>query len=199
MSATASHGDSAGPAIGVTGVENSKVGMWLFLASEVMMFSGLIGSYLALRSANPEMLTEAASLNKNLGALNTFILITSSVSMVLAVSASKRGEQGRMRMFLLGTILLGFVFLGIKSVEYADKFQHGHYPSTNLFFAFYFIMTGLHALHVITGLVVLIGIYLLSFRGRYTATHNDTVDSAGLYWHFVDIVWIFLFPLLYLV
>lgn len=187
------------PPTGVTGVENSKVGMWFFLASEVMLFGGLIGSYVSLRSANPFFAESAQHLNSALATINTILLLTSSYTMAMAVGSIKAGDQAKLRLYLLLTILLGSGFLGIKAIEYSDKFAHHIYPSTDVFFGFYFLMTGLHALHVFLGVVVLSGTLVKARLGRYTATYHDTVENVGLYWHFVDIVWIFLFPLFYLI
>jgi cytochrome c oxidase subunit 3 len=184
--------------IGVTGIDNRKLGMWIFLASEVMLFSGFIGSFVNLRAANLVMMNEAAALlNRPLGALNTFILITSSLTMAMAVGAMHRGERSRVKLFLVLTILLGLGFLGVKSVEYGQKFEHHYSPHTNLFFSFYFIMTGLHALHVFVGLV-LMTIVLVAVSRNSPRMDRVAVENSGLYWHFVDVVWIFLFPLIYL-
>ena len=184
--------------IGVTGIDNRKLGMWIFLASEVMLFAGFIGSFINLRAANLVSMNESAALlNQSLGALNTFILITSSFSMAMAVGAMHRGERGKAKVGLLITILFAIGFMVVKAIEYSDKFSHHYSPATDLFFSFYFIMTGLHALHVFVGII------LLSVMFMGVVRHNPRVDgitmeNSGLYWHFVDVVWIFLFPLLYL-
>jgi heme/copper-type cytochrome/quinol oxidase subunit 3 len=184
--------------IGVTGIDNRKLGMWIFLASEVMLFTGFIGSFVNLRAANLVMMEEAAALlNRPLGALNTFILITSSLTMAMAVGAMNRRNRAWVKLFLVLTILLGTSFLGVKAVEYAQKFEHHYTPHTNLFFSFYFIMTGLHALHVLVGVVILT-VLLASVARNSVRTDEIVVENVGLYWHFVDVVWIFLFPLLYL-
>ena len=191
-------GASRLPPIGVMGIDNRKLGMWIFLSSEVMLFAGLIGSFVNLRAANLVMMTEAAELlNRPLGAVNALILITSSLTMTLAVAAIKRGDRSKFKLFLSITILLALGFLGVKAVEYGQKFSHHYTPHTNLFFSFYFIMTGLHAFHVFVG-VVLLSIVLA--KGSSPSSHVDplVVENSGLYWHFVDVVWIFLFPLLYL-
>ena len=185
--------------IGVTGIDNRKLGMWVFLSSEVMLFSGFIGSFVNLRAANLVLFDETAGLlNANLGALNTFILILSSFTMAMAVGAMNRGNRKWVQMFLVFTIILGLSFLGIKAVEYTEKFSHHYTPHTNLFFSFYFIMTGLHALHVIVG-VILMAVVLWKVSVHSPRMDAIAVDNAGLYWHFVDVVWIFLFPLLYLI
>lgn len=184
--------------IGVTGIDNRKLGMWIFLASEVMLFAGFIGSYVNLRAANLVMMTEAShALNANLGAANTFILITSSLTMALAVGAMSRGDRGKTQLFLVLTMVLAFCFMGVKSFEYAQKFEHHYTPHTNLFFAFYFIMTGLHAFHVLVGIIVML-IALVKVNRGSPGMDATGILNVGLYWHFVDLVWIFLFPLLYL-
>lgn len=192
------HGTERLLPIGVTGIDNRKLGMWIFLASEVMLFAGFIGSFVNLRSANMVMMTEAAGLlNRPLGALNTLILITSSFSMAMGVGAMHRNNRARVKICLLITILLAVGFLVVKAVEYGQKFEHHYTPHTNLFFSFYFIMTGLHALHVFVG-VVLLSIVLWKVSAHSVRMDACAVENAGLYWHFVDVVWIFLFPLLYL-
>ena len=178
--------------IGVTGIDNRKLGMWIFLASEVMLFGGFFGSFINLRSANLVMMTESATLlNRPLGALNTFILITSSLTMALAVGAMHKANRGKVKAYLIATILLGLGFCCVKAIEYGQKFEHHYTPHTDLFFSFYFIMTGLHALHVIVGIGVMTWLLI--------RVDGTVVENVGLYWHFVDIVWIFLFPLLYLI
>lgn len=187
------------PAVGVTGIENSKLGMWWFLASEIMMFSGLIGSYLLMRSANPAMLEQAALLNKVLATINTLALVTSSATMAMGVGSIARGDVQKLKLFLALTILLGCLFLINKGIEYSQKFHHEIYPGTSLFFSFYFVLTGLHALHVFVGILLLLGTLVQAYRGKYSQIHHDTVENIGLYWHLVDVIWIFLFPLFYLV
>jgi heme/copper-type cytochrome/quinol oxidase subunit 3 len=184
--------------IGVTGIDNRKLGMWIFLSSEVMLFAGFIGSFINLRAANLVMMTESATLlNTPLGALNTFILITSSLTMALAVGAMHKGNRAQVKVLLIATIVLAFGFCGVKAVEYAQKFSHHYTPHTDLFFSFYFIMTGLHALHVIVGIIVMTWL-LVRVSPKSPHIDGTVVENVGLYWHFVDIVWIFLFPLLYL-
>ena len=181
-----------------TGIPNGKLGMWLFLASEVMFFTGLIGAYVVLRSA-PGWPGAEGHLSVPIGTTNTLILIGSSVTIVLALAASVHERIRAVRGWLLLTMLLGSLFLCIKGYEYSAKFSHHIFPSTNVFWSCYFALTGFHALHVLGGIV---------FNGFVlTRTASDAVwrdqrhrlELAGLYWHFVDIVWIFLFPLLYLI
>lgn len=177
--------------------ERTKLGMWLFLASEVMFFTGFIGSYTVLRMASPGIMKEGQDLlNWKIAAVNTAALITSSLTMALAVAAAHRGNAARLKLFLGLTILLGLTFLGIKYIEYTGKFEHHIYPSTSIFFSLYFVMTGFHGLHVLGGIIVLAVLLLLAKNYAKRAT---PVEMTGLYWHFVDVVWIFLFPILYLI
>ena len=184
----------------VTGVTNSKLGVWCFLASEVMLFGGLFSAYVLLRMGVPDWPRGHEHLNVPLATLNTIILITSSVTMVMAWASLELKNLSRYRMFMALTILLGLAFLVVKSFEYGHKFEHHHFPSTNNFYATYFTLTGLHGLHVIGG--ILVNTYLLFPGSKLWAKDPDQftgrVEAAGLYWHFVDLVWIFLFPVLYL-
>ena len=182
----------------VTGVTNAKFGVWLFLASEVMLFGALFSTYIMLRTNSLDW--PKGVLNVPLATVNTVVLITSSVTMVMAWASLKMNQFGKFRFHLGATILLSFVFLGIKYIEYSAKFEHHHFPSTHTFYAIYFTMTGLHGLHVIGGIVV--NSYLLFPGSALWKTKPNQfagrVECAGLYWHFVDLVWIFLFPSLYL-
>jgi cytochrome c oxidase subunit 3 len=192
--------------------EASAFGMWLFLATEILFFGGLFTAYLIYRLQYPEAFAGAShQLNVLLGGINTAVLISSSLTMAMGVWGAQMGRRRTQIVFLLLTIALGFVFLGIKSVEYAHKFQEGLVPGAafryegpdpvhaQLFFSLYFVMTGLHALHMIIGIGIMAVLTVMAARGRFTRTYHTPVDVSGLYWHFVDIVWIFLFPLLYLV
>jgi heme/copper-type cytochrome/quinol oxidase subunit 3 len=185
----------------ITGVPNGKLGIWLFLASEVMLFGALFSALVLLRVGAdhwPHGVEEGLSIP--LATLNTIVLITSSVTMVMSWASLKLNEFGKFRLYFALTILLAFVFLVVKYFEYTDKFHHGHYPSTNTFFATYFTMTGLHGLHVVGGIIV--NTYLLlpgsKLWKREPERFTNRIEFAGLYWHFVDLVWIFLFPVLYL-
>ena len=182
----------------VTGVTNAKLGTWLFLASEVMLFGALFSSYILLRNGSVEW--PRGELNVPLATVNTIVLITSSVTMVMSWASLKMNSFGKFRLYLGSTILLSFVFLFIKYLEYTAKFEHGHYPSTHTFYAIYFTMTGLHGLHILGGIIV--NFYLLFPGSKMWKTEPDRfagrIECAGLYWHFVDLVWIFLFPVLYL-
>ena len=183
-----------------TGLTSPKLGIWLFLASEVMLFGSLFSAYVLLRTGAPSWPDQAETLNVPLAALNTVILISSSVTMVLAWAAAAAGKLPRYRLFMGLTLLGGALFLVVKTIEYSEKFSHDLLPSTNNFLALYFTLTGLHAIHVIAGMVV--NAYLLGPGTRMWAQDHlrftNRVEIAGIYWHFVDVVWIFLFPVLYL-
>ena len=148
----------------------------------------------------PEMFrVEHAKLDRVLGAVNTVVLITSSLMVVLGVDAIKRGKARLLEACFGATILLAAVFLCVKYVEYTAKFHHGIYPRTNIFFSIYFMLTGLHGVHVLLGMGLLSYVIVLSRRGRLSANYFTPAEMSGLYWHFVDLVWIYLFPLLYLI
>ncbi|MFQ5504259.1 MAG: cytochrome c oxidase subunit 3 family protein [Planctomycetota bacterium] len=176
---------------------NGKLAMWIFLASEIMFFSGLIGAYTVYRISNYDIFSPHY-LNKWLAALNTVILITSSYTMVLAVQGAQGNDNQKCRRFLLLTALLGLGFCAVKAIEYGTKLGHGITPGTSLFYSCYFGMTGIHAVHVIGGIIPLLGFWWVARDGRFTRKGNISVELLGLYWHFVDLVWIFLFPILYL-
>jgi cytochrome c oxidase subunit III len=183
-----------------TGLTNPKLGIWLFLASEVMLFGSLFASYVLLRVGAPSWPEQSAVLSVPLASLNTVILIASSVTMVLALAAAREGTAAAYRLYMGLTLLGGMLFLVVKAFEYGDKFAHGLLPSTNNFLGLYFTMTGLHAIHVVAGMVV--NAYLwgpgLRMWHRDRPRFANRIEVAGLYWHFVDLVWIFLFPVLYL-
>lgn len=192
--------------------ESVILGMWVFLATEIMFFGGLFGGYTAYRYAYGAAWAEASQqLDVKLGATNTAVLLTSSLTMALAVRSAQIGKRKMIVVFLCATMLLGCAFLGIKSYEYHQKYVehlipgpafvwHGaNYRASEMFIYFYFAMTGLHALHMLIGIAVVFIITLLAARGRYLPEKYTGLEAAGLYWHFVDIVWIFLFPLLYLI
>lgn len=191
--------------------EADTLGMWIFLVTEVMFFGGLFLGYFVYRYHYPEAFDLGSlQLDVPLGAINTGVLICSSLTMALAVAAAQAGRRERLILFLIHTMLLGSVFLGIKGVEYSHKFHQHLFPGPGfqfdsphatqmqLFFGFYFAMTGLHALHMVVGLGVLAVLLVQAWRGKFTEGNYFAVDMAGLYWHFVDIVWIYLFPFLYL-
>lgn len=180
--------------------EAATLGLWTFLATEVLLFGGLFTTYVIYRIRYPQMFYEDhLKLDRVLGAVNTLILISSSLTVALGIAAIRRGKVRLLQRYLLATILLAAGFLGVKAVEYSAKFAHGIHPGTDLFFSLYFMLTGLHAIHVIGGMAVLSTVAVLAGRGRFSERYHTPVELSGLYWHFVDLVWIYLFPLLYLV
>ena len=195
--ATAS-GSVRTPPSTVTGIPNGKLGMWVFLASEVMFFTGLIGAYVVLWLGHPNWPGSEGHLSAAIGTVNTLALICSSTTLVMALAASEGGATSALRAWLLATIGLGSLFLVIKGFEYAAKFSHHILPSTNIFWSCYFALTGFHALHVLGGIVFNLIVLGWTFRPTVWHARRHRLELAGLYWHFVDIVWIFLFPLLYL-
>ncbi len=184
-----------------TGLYNAKLGIWLFLASEVMLFGGLFSAYIMLRLSDPNWVNYGQSaLSVPLATLNTAVLITSSVTMVMSWVSLKQKNIVKYMQYMGYTLACSFGFLFIKYLEYTAKFEHGLYPSTNNFLAVYFTITGLHALHIIGGIVVNGYFYGRGIKMWDTEPERFTnrIEIAGLYWHFVDLVWIFLFPALYL-
>ena len=192
--------------------EASTLGMWVFLVTEVLFFGGLFVTYCVYRNWYPGAFAAGSrELSIVLGGVNTAVLITSSLTMALAVHAAQTGERRLLLLFLVSTMVLGAVFLGIKGVEYYDKFAHHHVPGPSfhfegayakqaqIFFSLYFMMTGLHALHMVIGLGIMAVMLIWASRGGITPEYHSPIEISGLYWHFVDIVWIFLFPLLYLI
>lgn len=197
--------------------EAGTLGMWTFLVTEIMFFGGLFTGYIYYRWKFPDAFQAASHhLDIVLGTINTAVLIGSSLTMVLAVQGAQLGNRKQLVRFLLFTILLALVFLGIKAFEYHHKWVEGHVPGprfhwnpqedgavnpggAQLFYSFYFAMTGMHALHMVIGIGVISVLVVLARRGWFTPESHAAVENTGLYWHFVDIVWIFLFPLLYLI
>lgn len=175
------------------GVPAGKLGMWWFLASEIMMFGGLMAAFVAFRVGAGGWHEESAHLSVPLAAFNTLVLLTSSLTVVQAYAAAERADAAAFRWNLLATIVLGGIFLAVKAVEYGAELRAGYTPGAGVFWSFYYAMTGLHALHVLAGMVIN---GLLFAAGGIR--RPDRVELAGLYWHFVDVVWIFLFPLVYL-
>jgi cytochrome c oxidase subunit 3 len=181
-----------------TGLNNGKLGIWLFLASEVMLFGALFSTYIILRMGAPEW--PHGELNVKLGAINTVILISSSVTMVMAWASLKLNEFSKSKIYLIATFLLSAVFLINKYFEYADHFAKGEGPSHSTFHAIYFTLTGLHGIHILGGMVVM-AYFIGPGAGlwkRNPEQFTNRIEVTGLYWHFVDLVWIFLFPVLYL-
>jgi len=181
-----------------TGLTNGKLGIWLFLASEVMLFGALFSTYIILRTGAPEW--PHGELNIMLGAVNTVILITSSVTMVMAWASLKLKDWAKHRLYLIATFLLAGVFLVNKYFEYKDHFEKGETPAHSTFTAIYFTLTGLHGIHILGGMIVML--YFLGPGTKLWKSNPDQftnrIEYTGLYWHFVDLVWIFLFPVLYL-
>jgi cytochrome c oxidase subunit III len=200
----------------------ASLGMWVFLATEVMFFGGLFCAYLVYRQWYfGDFAAASKSINMRLGATNTAVLICSSLTVVLAVWAAQTARRSLLIGSLAITMLLGLTFLGIKGIEYRDKFVEHHVPGASfsfenepipghpgqyanarhaqMFFSLYFVMTGLHALHMIIGLGIFLWLLIMAWKGRFTPEWHTPVEIGGLYWHFVDIVWIYLFPLLYLI
>ncbi|MBI3112016.1 MAG: cytochrome c oxidase subunit 3 [Ignavibacteriales bacterium] len=183
-----------------TGLFNAKLGVWLFLASEVMLFGALFSSYVLLREGALTWPHGYEILNIPLATLNTVVLISSSITMVMAWASLKLNDFAKYKRYIGSTVLLGFGFLIIKSFEYGAKFSHGIGPGDSTFLAIYFTLTGLHGLHVIGGMIV--NGYLWGPGSKMWQSDperlTNRIEVAGLYWHFVDLVWIFLFPVLYL-
>jgi cytochrome c oxidase subunit 3 len=191
----------------------STLGMWIFLITEVMFFGGMFTAYTVYRRAYSDVFAVASSsLNVAIGAINTAVLLVSSFTMAMAVRAAQLGRRKTLILFLVATLIFGGIFLGVKAYEWNEKFEQHHVPGPSfhlegvpqqgraqLFFSLYFAMTGLHALHMVVGVAILSWLIWMAHKGRFTAQYNTPVDVAGLYWHFVDIIWIFLFPLLYLI
>ena len=193
--------------------EASSLGMWVFLATEVMFFGGLFTAYILYRNFYlPGFEAGSRLLNVRIGALNTAILLCSSLTMALAVRAAQLGKKGALTTFLFLTLLLGLAFVAVKlGLEWRHDYLEGFAPGVHwtfhgpdwrhieLFFVFYFFMTGIHALHMVVGVGILTALILMAGRGKFSPQRYNAVEVAGLYWHFVDIVWIFLYPLLYLI
>lgn len=187
-----------------TGLINSKLGIWIFLASEVMLFGGLFSAYIFLRMAAPpgDFAHWGAELNVPLATLNTLVLITSSVTMVMSWASLKLKDFEKYKIYMALTLLCAAIFLVVKYFEYTAKFHHDIFPSSSTFMAIYFTLTGLHGLHIIGGMIVITYLWM-PFGNKIWHTNpehfTNRVEVIGLYWHFVDLVWIFLFPVLYLI
>lgn len=182
--------------------DRAKFGMWLFLASELMFFTGFIGAYIVLRMNNAESALLDQKLiqeTRHLAIINTVLLIVSSLTMAMAVASARARNQIATSVYLLATISLGCGFMVVKTLEYSAKFAHGIYPSSSVFFSAYFTMTGFHGMHVLAGIIALLGLLGASMSGAFKEGHYRPVEITGLYWHLVDLIWIFLFPILYLI
>ena len=191
--------------------ESAKLGMWLFLLTEILLFGGLFCAYAVFRMWNPDMFHNAHQyLDVRLGALNTFVLISSSVTMALAIRSMQLGRRKASAGLLVATFLLAAGFLVVKYFEYSHKFHLGQLPgkyytftgiegnNPHIFFSVYFAMTGLHGLHVVAGMVAIAWVLRRTLRGEFSGAYYTPMEMTGLYWHLVDLIWIFLFPLLYL-
>ena len=191
--------------------ETASVGMWIFLANEVMMFGGLFTAYAVYRASHPQAFDiGSADMNILLGSINTALLLTSSLMLTFAEHSAQTGSRRLLALFLVLTMIIGLVFLGIKFIEYYEHYQEHKAPgvwfndsspyasSIQMFFVFYYVMTGLHAIHMIIGLGILAGLLFRTFIGTMTAEYHTPIMFGGLYWHFVDIVWIFLYAIFYL-
>jgi cytochrome c oxidase subunit 3 len=193
-------------------LDASKIGMWLFIATEVLMFGGLFVGFALQQAAHPLAFFEAHHhLDKSLGALNTVVLLVSSFTMVMAVHAASTNQRKKLIVNLIITLLCAAIFLVVKYFEYSHKFHDGLLPGAFythkgdvvpnqfIFFSFYFMMTGLHGLHIVGGMVAMTWVLLKARKGTFDSTYYTPVDLVGLYWHLVDLIWIYLFPLLYLI
>ncbi|MCG8372776.1 MAG: cytochrome c oxidase subunit 3 family protein [Balneolales bacterium] len=197
--------------------DSAKLGMWVFLVNEILFFGGLFCAYIIFRAWYPELFYQAAyELNKVLGGVNTVVLIVSSLTVALAIRSAQTNNIKWLKRNLLFTILLAVVFLVIKAFEYEHKFHYGiapgsfwdpspevleriDHPKANIFFSIYYALTGVHALHVLVGIGLIFWIYLRARKNEFSSEYFTPVEIVGLYWHLVDLIWIFLFPLLYLI
>jgi heme/copper-type cytochrome/quinol oxidase subunit 3 len=177
-----------------SGTPTGRLAVWWVIASEIVIFGGLLAGYLMHRLGHPEWASHAANTNTWIGAFNTFVLLTSSLSAVLAHQAAERGDGVRAANLLLATTFGGLVFILVKSYEWTTEISHGMTITANGFWAFYYVAAGLHGLHVIAGMVIMIIISIAARKGQ----ELQRVELIGIYWHFVDLIWIFLFPLLYI-
>ncbi len=190
----------------------AKLGMWVFLVTEVLLFGGLFGFYTFYRAMYPDMFHEAHKvLDVTMGTINTFVLITSSLTMALSIRAMQLGKKQQTVGYLVATLVFAAVFLVIKYFEYSHKFHLGMLPgkfytydgidavNPHIFFSVYFLMTGLHGIHVIIGMIIIAWVLVRTLRDDFSQEYYNPIEITGLYWHLVDLIWIFLFPLLYLI
>ena len=182
-----------------TGLPHVKLAMWLFLASDCLLFGALIATYVLYRGASVQGPYPADVFDIPYTSVSSFVLLASSLTMVLALSAIQRGDVGRTRVWLLATALLGMTFLGGQVYEFTSFAHEGLYLSRNMFSSSFFVLTGFHGTHVAVGVLMLLTLFALSFGGRITQRNAMTVELVGLYWHFVDIVWIVIFTVVYLI
>ena len=194
----------------------SKLGMWLFLITEILLFSGMFVAYTVYRAWHPEVFVVASeALNPWLGGFNTIVLLFSSFTVASAIHYIQKGDQRKLAINLTLTILCAAAFMVVKYFEYTAKFDHGIFPGANLdahgeyaiynipyaaqFFSIYFVMTGIHGLHVLVGMGMFAWLLSRTIRGHFSSEYYTPIELTGLYWHIVDIIWIFLFPLMYLI
>lgn len=182
-----------------TQIANGKICMWLFLASEVMFFTGLIGAYIVLRFGQGEWPDPTQTLNVPLTAMNTFFLICSSVTLVAALQHIQMGNRAKANFFLFATTFIGAIFVGIQVYEYMELFGHGMTPYANVFGGCFYVMTGFHGAHVTGGVIAMAALWIMGLRGKFDENNYAVVENTGLYWHFVDLVWILLFAIVYLI
>lgn len=192
--------------------DSSKLGLWLFLVTEVLLFGGLFVAYIMFRALYPETFIQChETLNVTMGATNTIVLICSSLSMAMAVHFTQSGENKKAVMLMVFTLACAATFMVIKYFEYSAKFEHHFFPNATfdlahfttpnpkLFFSLYFLMTGLHGIHVLVGMGLITWVMIRTARKEFSSEYYTPVELTGLYWHLVDLVWIYLFPLLYLI
>lgn len=192
--------------------DSAKMGMWVFLVNEILFFGGLFCAYIVFRAWYPELFTMAAEeLNTFWGAVNTVVLIGSSLTVAMAIRSAQKDQMKGLKINLLITIALACVFMVIKAFEYSHKFELGifpgqyytftgiDHPQAHIFFSIYYMLTGVHAIHVLVGIGLIAWIYRRASKGEFSSEYYTPVEITGLYWHLVDLIWIFLFPLLYLI
>jgi heme/copper-type cytochrome/quinol oxidase subunit 3 len=182
-----------------TGLPNTKLAMWIFLASDVLLFGALITSYVVYRGRSVVGPYPNDVFDIPYTSVSSFVLLASSLTMVLALAAIQRGDIGRMRLWLLATAMLGMTFVGGQVYEFTSFYREGLSLTTNLFGTTFYVLTGFHGTHVAIGILMLLSVFALSFGGQITQEDSLTVELVGLYWHFVDIVWIVIFTVVYLI
>ncbi len=190
---------SAEAHVTATGVSNEKLGMWTFLGSECLLFGALIATYLNYRGKSINGPYPEDVYNIPFTSASSFILLMSSLTMVLALSAIQRGDHRRGRIWLVSTALLGSVFIGGQIYEFTDFYEKGLKMSSNLFGSSFYVLTGFHGVHVTLGILMLLATAFLSWRGKITKKNAEAVEIVGLYWHFVDVIWIVIFTVVYLI
>ena len=191
---------------------SSKLGMWLFLVTEILLFGGLFVAYIVFRAMYPDLFEQASTLlSRPMGTINTAVLIASSFTMAMAVNSSQKGDSNKSNQYLLITFFCGLIFMMIKYMEYSHKFHLGTLPGTfytyegfthpkaPMFFGIYFMMTGLHGFHVLIGMGLILWCLIRSNKGHFGPKYYTPVENTGIYWHLVDLIWIYLFPLMYLI